>query len=65
MDGFCHADNLSVYLTGYRRYLPEGFAKYFEMRQKALETLNTGRIRIDLQFLPGPDESKFGSNPVS
>lgn len=37
----------------------DGFIEYVELRQKTLETLNTGWIRIDLQFLPGLDESKL------
>jgi PAS domain S-box-containing protein len=39
------------------RRTPEGFGKFFSLRQNALETLGGGWIKIDVQHVPRPEKS--------
>jgi PAS domain S-box-containing protein len=41
------------------RGTPEGFCKYFSLRETALETLENGCIKIDVQHISHPNEFMF------
>jgi len=43
-------------LDGAMKKSPEGFDEFFSLRQKALETLETGWVNIEVEFTPHPDE---------